>query len=95
MPSVAIEEKQNLAGLTYAEVGVSKNSRSEESQPRVTFAGFESQQRKRYGRRGKKGSIGPDGFCVCLNCGEKVPHELCVPCRSVKCPKCGNFLVRE
>ncbi len=43
------------------------------------------------GRRGK----GPGGFCVCPNCGERVPHERGVPCMQVKCPKCGTYMVRE
>jgi len=46
------------------------------------------------GRGGRPG-IGPGGNCVCPNCGIKVPHRAGVSCVSVKCPKCGNRMVRE
>ena len=49
------------------------------------------------GGRGRHGggSFGPGGYCVCANCGEKVPHERGIRCTSVKCPKCGHKMVRE
>jgi hypothetical protein len=45
--------------------------------------------------RNKGGAFGPGGFCVCAKCGEKVSHERGVRCTELKCPKCGNTLVRE
>ncbi len=47
------------------------------------------------GPGGRGGMGGPGGFCVCPNCGHRVPHERGVPCRQVQCPKCGTFMVRE
>ncbi len=44
---------------------------------------------------GRRGGLGPGGYCVCPACGEKVPHRPGVPCRTVKCPKCGTPMVRE
>ncbi len=51
----------------------------------------------RSGGRGRNngGAFGPGGFCVCAKCGEKVPHQQGVKCTALKCPKCGNTLVRE
>ncbi len=46
------------------------------------------------GRMGGRG-LGPSGFCVCPNCGYRIPHQRGVPCPQVKCPKCGTPMVRE
>ena len=47
--------------------------------------------------RGRMGgqSSGPGGSCVCPNCGEKVAHQVGVPCYEQQCPKCGTNMVRE
>ncbi len=34
-------------------------------------------------------------FCVCSNCGKKVPHTRGVPCSTIKCPNCGVAMCRE
>ncbi|MCD6152838.1 MAG: hypothetical protein J7J07_02855 [Syntrophobacterales bacterium] len=49
------------------------------------------------GGRGLGGgtAAGPGGYCVCPNCGEKVPHQLGTPCYGQKCPKCGTAMTRE
>lgn len=48
------------------------------------------------GRQGKMGGMrsGPGGYCVCPKCGEKIAHTPGIPCTSVKCPKCGTFMIR-
>ncbi len=49
------------------------------------------------GRRGGRGSgrgLGPQGNCVCPNCGYSVPHQAGSPCYSIKCPKCGTQMIR-
>jgi hypothetical protein len=40
------------------------------------------------GGRGKNkgGGFGIGGYCICLKCGEKVPHQRSVKCTTVKCP---------
>ncbi|MGQ9569676.1 MAG: hypothetical protein ACUVUQ_02310 [Thermodesulfovibrionales bacterium] len=49
--------------------------------------------------RGRMGGTRPGegqgGYCVCINCGERVEHQQGVPCYSVKCPKCGTMMMRE
>lgn len=35
------------------------------------------------------------GFCVCLDCGMRVPGQRGVTCLEMNCPNCGAVLVRE
>ena len=51
----------------------------------------------RGGGRGKNngGSFGVGGYCICSKFGEKVPHQQGVKCTTVKCPECGQIMVRE
>jgi len=35
------------------------------------------------------------GNCVCTKCGEKVTHQRGVKCTTLKCPECGNTMIRE
>ncbi len=49
----------------------------------------------RKGGRGRDFGAGPDGSCICPNCGEKVPHQLGTPCYEQQCPKCGTAMTRE
>ncbi len=41
------------------------------------------------------GAFGPGGFCICVKCGTKVPHEKGIKCTTRKCPNCGHTMVRE
>lgn len=53
------------------------------------------------GRRGAQGgrkgggAAGPQGFCVCPQCGQRETHERGVPCYERKCTQCGAALIRE
>jgi len=45
--------------------------------------------------RGRSGQgMGPEGDCLCPNCGHRELHQLAVPCYSRKCPKCGAPMTR-
>lgn len=35
------------------------------------------------------------GFCICIECNTKIPHEEGVPCRDRSCPQCGHKMMRE
>ncbi|MBN1833839.1 MAG: DUF5320 family protein [Deltaproteobacteria bacterium] len=39
--------------------------------------------------------VGPGGYCICPNCGEKATHKIGSPCYEQKCPKCGTAMTRE
>ena len=43
----------------------------------------------------QKQGMGPEGFCVCLNCRVKIQHRDGIPCRKEKCSNCGAKMVRE
>lgn len=38
---------------------------------------------------------GPGGYCVCVVCGEKSPHQQGRPCVEQLCPKCGATMSRD
>lgn len=39
-------------------------------------------------------AAGPEGYCVCPDCGFRVPHVRGVPCVSLRCAKCGAMMSR-
>ena len=58
--------------------------------------GFGWQRQGRFKKEAKEAAgKGPDGDCVCAQCGYRMPHERGVPCSSLKCPKCQIDLKRE
>jgi len=46
-------------------------------------------------RRMRRKGLGLVGYCVCPNCGKRLPHQVGVPCSSINCPACGARMVRE
>ena len=49
------------------------------------------------GRMGGPLAAGPGGTCVCTNpdCQHEMPHPTGKPCTDLKCPKCGQSMVRK
>jgi DNA-directed RNA polymerase subunit RPC12/RpoP len=45
--------------------------------------------------RNNGGAFGNGGYCVCLKCGKRVPHERGAKCTTVECPNCGHRLIRD
>ncbi len=56
--------------------------------------GMEARRGQWRGRMGWFG-MGPDGNCVCPNCGATVPHQRGIPCNTIKCPSCGAMMSRQ
>lgn len=46
------------------------------------------------GRMGGDYAAGPEGKCMCLNCGATVLHSRGVPCNGMVCPDCGSKMTR-
>jgi predicted Fe-Mo cluster-binding NifX family protein len=59
-----------------------------------TGGGYRQGGRK-IGRMGGPFKAGPEGSCVCAQCGHAEPHEAGVPCTGLKCPKCGAPMTRQ
>jgi cation diffusion facilitator family transporter len=58
--------------------------------------GFGWQRRGRFkGEIEKAEGKGPDGECICPQCGYTVPHQKGAPCSSLQCPKCKINLERK
>lgn len=47
------------------------------------------------GSQGQRKGLGPQGMCVCPECGKEVPHKRGVPCYEKTCPKCGAKMTRK
>jgi hypothetical protein len=52
------------------------------------------------GKKKRKHEMGTGGFCVCTKCGERTLHQkgisrFGIPCFEVRCPKCGEKMVRK
>ncbi|AAM03612.1 TPA: hypothetical protein HA338_08790 [Methanosarcina acetivorans] len=45
--------------------------------------------------RSKGGTGGPEGTCICPECGYEVSHRPGVPCIETKCEECGTPMVRK
>ena len=48
-----------------------------------------------FGGMGRRSGFGPSTYCICPNCGTKVPHVRGVPCTETKCPKCGSYMIGD
>lgn len=47
------------------------------------------------GRMGGPVAGGPDGTCICPNCGHTEPHQRRKPCNQKTCPGCGTPMTRQ
>lgn len=61
----------------------------------MMLRGFGRRAGRGQGRQGGPKAAGPDGYCVCPQCGHRQKHTTGQPCYAIKCPKCGTEMVRE
>ncbi len=45
--------------------------------------------------RNEPESMGDGGYCICLECGTRIPHQNWITCLELNCPRCGEIMVRE
>jgi hypothetical protein len=72
--------------------GTGPNGTGPRGEGRCVGSGAGSRQ-SGFGRGGRSGA-GPGEYCVCSTCGEKMPHQMGMPCYEQKCPKCGAVMAR-
>ena len=90
-----IEIVTNLSGSVKDAIDKYTNSNLNFKEAEVS--GFNQNKRPvRFGRGGcgRNGISDMPDYCICPECGEKVKHELGVPCTEVSCPKCSTRMVR-
>ncbi len=56
--------------------------------------GWQRQGRFKNSQKEAQGQ-GPDGLCVCPQCGYKTPHQTGTPCSTLECPQCHLNLERK
>jgi uncharacterized protein len=49
----------------------------------------------RPGKMALQDQVEGPGFCICMDCNTKLPHQPGIPCREVDCPGCGKKMIRE
>jgi len=47
------------------------------------------------GRLGGPDAAGPDGMCVCPECGHEIAHVTGQPCEDIECSECGATMTRS
>ncbi|MBN2808397.1 MAG: hypothetical protein JXR80_02770 [Deltaproteobacteria bacterium] len=63
--------------------------------PRGDGSGPPAGGRNRRGQGGGPLAAGPEGWCVCPQCGAKLAHVVGQPCNQRDCPQCGAKMTRE
>ncbi len=84
-----------IENLEYVSIQVKSHEMSADYYKPNFGRGFGWQRNGRFKNEVKDASgQGPDGHCVCQECGYKVAHQRGVPCSSLKCPNCDIELKR-
>jgi cation diffusion facilitator family transporter len=96
--SESLREKlmKEIENLSYVAIQIKSHDMETGFYKPAFGRGFGWQRRGRF--RGEveeaKGG-GPGGYCVCPECGYKIPHERGTPCSTLRCPKDNTPLQRK
>jgi len=65
--------------------------------PQGRGSGMGGGKKQGSGGRGRGGGFGagPDGYCICPSCRERIAHQRGTACVDMKCPQCGTSMTRE
>ncbi len=94
--SLRSELMEKIANLQYVAIQISSHEFETGFFQPDYGRGFGWQRKGKFKEKIKEATAkGPDGFCVCEQCGYKTPHQRGVPCSDLKCPACNKSLKRE
>jgi cation diffusion facilitator family transporter len=86
---------KRIEALSYVAIQI-KSHEVETGFYRPAFGkGFGWQRRGKFKEELEKAEGGgPGGWCVCPECGYRIPHQTGVPCSTLQCPNCKSKLER-
>lgn len=81
-------------GMDYSKENMTMN-RKGQGGTGAGRGGGRGKSRQRMGRMGGPLAAGPQGYCVCPQCGRQEPHQRGTPCVQKQCPVCGIAMTRQ
>ncbi|MDD3491596.1 MAG: cation diffusion facilitator family transporter [Candidatus Pacebacteria bacterium] len=90
------ELMKEIKNLTYVMIQIQSHELETGYYKPMIGRGYGWQRRGRFKSKIEEATgLGPGGYCVCPECGYKIPHQRGKPCSIFKCPDCEKSLERK